>query len=42
MMAAVLRGAVTVGGDPRLLVLLRRLFMKPARRRRSRATGNKL
>jgi putative sterol carrier protein len=42
MMAAVLRGAVTVGGDPRLLVLLRRLFMKPVRRRRSRATGNKL
>jgi putative sterol carrier protein len=41
MMAAVLRGAVTVGGDPRLLVLLRRLFMKPVRRR-SRATGNKL
>jgi putative sterol carrier protein len=42
MMAAVLRGAVTVGGDPRLLVLLRRLFMKPVRQRRSRATGNKL
>jgi putative sterol carrier protein len=36
MMAAVLRGEVAVGGDPRLLVLLRRLFPPPSRRRRSR------
>ena len=35
MMAAVLRGAVIVGGDPRLLVLLRRLFVKPSRRSRT-------
>jgi putative sterol carrier protein len=41
MMAAVLRGAVTVRGDPRLLVLVRRLFVKPARQRRSRAAGKK-
>jgi putative sterol carrier protein len=41
MMAAVLRGAVTVGGDPRLLVLVRRLFVKPSRQRRSRAAGKK-
>ena len=37
MMAAVLRGEVIVGGDPRLLVLLRRLFVKPSRRRRAPA-----
>jgi putative sterol carrier protein len=36
MMAAVLRGEVAVGGDARLLVLLRRLFPKPPRRRRAR------
>jgi putative sterol carrier protein len=41
LMAAVLRGEVAVGGDPRLLVLLRRLFPKPSRRRRSRAAGTK-
>jgi putative sterol carrier protein len=41
MMAAVLRGEVTVGGDPRLLVLLRRLFPQPSRRRRSRAARKK-
>ncbi len=41
IMAAVLRGAVTVGGDPRLLVLLRRLFVKPSRQRRSRTAGKK-
>lgn len=35
MMAAVLRGAVTVGGDPRLLVLVRRLFVKPSKRSRT-------
>jgi alkyl sulfatase BDS1-like metallo-beta-lactamase superfamily hydrolase len=35
MMAAVLRGAVIIGGDPRLLVLLRRLFVKPSRRSRT-------
>jgi hypothetical protein len=36
VMAAVLRGEVIVGGDPRLLVLLRRLFPQPSRQRRSR------
>ena len=41
IMAAVLRGAVTVGGDPRLLVLLRRLFVKPSRQRRPRTAGKK-
>ena len=41
IMAAVLRGEVIVGGDPRLLVLLRRLFLKPSRRRRSRTTRKK-
>jgi putative sterol carrier protein len=41
MMAAVLRGEVTIGGDPRLLVLLRRLFPNPSRRRRSRAPRKK-
>jgi putative sterol carrier protein len=41
IMAAVLRGAVIVGGDPRLLVLLRRLFVKPSRQRRSRTAGKK-
>jgi putative sterol carrier protein len=41
LMAAVLRGEVAVGGDPRLLVLLRRLFRKPSRRRRSRTAGKK-
>ena len=39
LMAAVLRGEVAVGGDPRLLVLLRRLFPQPSRRRRSRSAG---
>ena len=39
LMAAVLRGEVAVGGDPRLLVLLRRLFPKPSRRRRARTAG---
>jgi hypothetical protein len=41
LMAAVLRGEVAVGGDPRLLVLLRRLFPQPSRRRRSRSAGTK-
>jgi putative sterol carrier protein len=41
LMAAVLRGEVAVGGDPRLLVLLRRLFPQPSRRRRSRAAGTR-
>ncbi len=41
LMAAVLRGQVIVGGDPRLLVLLRRLFPQPSRRRRSRAVRKK-
>jgi len=38
--AAMLRGAVTVEGDPRLLVLFQRLLPgPPARRRRPRATA---
>jgi hypothetical protein len=41
LMAAVLRGEVIVGGDPRLLVLLRRLFLMPLRRRRSHTAGKK-
>ena len=41
VMAAVLRGEVAVGGDPRLLVLLRRLFPQPSRRRRTRASRKK-
>jgi putative sterol carrier protein len=36
LMAAVLRGEVSIGGDERLIVLLRRLFLKPPRQRRSR------
>jgi hypothetical protein len=36
LMAAVLRGEVGIGGDERLIVLLRRLFLKPPRRRRPR------
>ena len=35
-MAAVLRGAVAVQGDPRLLVLLQRLFPRPSGRRPQR------
>jgi hypothetical protein len=35
-MAAVLRGEVTVQGDPRLLVLLQRLFPRPSDRRPQR------
>ena len=34
LMAAVLRGELAVQGDPRLLVLLQRLFPRPSRRRR--------
>jgi putative sterol carrier protein len=34
LMAAALRGEFTLGGDPRLLVLLQRLFPRPSRRRR--------
>ena len=41
VMAAALRGELAVGGDPRLLVLLRRLFLKPSRPRRSRTSGKK-
>ena len=41
LMAAVLRGEVAVGGDARLLVLLRRLFPKPSRRRRARTARKK-
>ena len=41
LMAAVLRGEVAVGGEARLLVLLRRLCRKPLRRRRARTAGKK-
>ena len=41
LMAAVLRGEVTVGGDLRLLVRLQRLMPRPSRRRRSRAARKK-
>jgi putative sterol carrier protein len=34
LMAAALRGELTIGGDPRLLVLLQRLFPRPSRLRR--------
>jgi putative sterol carrier protein len=40
LMAAALRGELTIGGDPRLLVLLQRLFPRPSRLRR-RPSGNK-
>jgi alkyl sulfatase BDS1-like metallo-beta-lactamase superfamily hydrolase len=33
LMAAALRGEVSIDGDPRLLVLLQRLFPRPSRRR---------
>lgn len=36
LMAAALRGAFEMGGDPRFLVLLQRLFPRPSRRRRRR------
>jgi putative sterol carrier protein len=36
LMAAVLRGEVAVAGDPRLLVLLQRLFPRPTVRRTQR------
>jgi putative sterol carrier protein len=35
-LAAVLRGEVTIEGDPKLLVLLQRLFPRPSGRRRRR------
>jgi putative sterol carrier protein len=38
-MAAQLRGAVSVEGDPQLLVLFQRLFPGPSRSRRRRPTG---
>jgi len=41
LMAAVLRGEVGIGGDERLIVLLRRLFLKPVRRRRSQPARKK-
>ena len=41
LMAAVLRGEVGIGGDERLIVLLRRLFLKPPRRRRARTARKK-
>ena len=40
LMAAVLRGEFTIGGDLGLLVLLQRLFPRPSRRRR-RPSGDK-
>jgi putative sterol carrier protein len=41
VMAAVLRGEVAVGGDPRLLVLLQRLFPRPdSERTQQRAAGS--
>jgi putative sterol carrier protein len=41
LMAAALRGEIAVGGDPRLIVRLQRLFPRPSRRRRSSAAGKK-
>ena len=41
LMAAVLRGEIDIGGDERLIVLLRRLFLKPPRRRRSQTARKK-
>jgi putative sterol carrier protein len=38
--AAVLRGEVTIEGDPKLLVLLQRLFPRPSDKRRRRASGS--
>jgi putative sterol carrier protein len=40
LMAAALRGELTIDGDPRLLVLLQRLFPRPSRLRR-RPSGSK-
>jgi putative sterol carrier protein len=43
LLAAALRGEIAVGGDPRLLVVLQRLFPRPStrkrKRRRSRSAG---
>jgi putative sterol carrier protein len=41
LMAAVLRGEVGISGDERLIVLLRRLFLKPPQRRPSQTTRKK-
>lgn len=41
LMAAALRGAFALGGDPRFLVLLQRLFPRPSRRRRRRAGASR-
>ena len=38
-MAALLRGAIAVEGDPQLLVLFQRLFPGPPKSRRSRTPG---
>lgn len=38
--AGVLRGEVTVEGDPKLLVLLQRLFPRPSDRRRRRPSSS--
>jgi hypothetical protein len=38
--AGVLRGEVTVDGDPKLLVLLQRLFPRPSDRRRRRPSSS--
>lgn len=39
-MAAVLRGEVAVRGDPRLLVLLQRLFPRPSRKVKRQRVGS--
>jgi putative sterol carrier protein len=39
-LAAVLRGEVVVEGDPKLLVLLQRLFPRPSDRRRRRPSSS--
>ena len=39
LMAAVLRGEVVVEGDPRLLVVIQRLFPRPSGRRRQRKSS---
>jgi hypothetical protein len=41
LMAAALRGEFGVTGDPRLLVLLQRLFPRPSRRRRRSGAARK-
>jgi putative sterol carrier protein len=40
VMAAVLRGEIAVSGDPRLLVLLQRLFPRPSHQPQRRPAGS--